>query len=403
MTIIAGIFGVIGRFAGKLLTTTLGWASVLLFGRVPGNRQIVLAIVTFGSVVWAALVIGVVLPYVGTFLLAAVPSEGVVEESWLRLGMLIGALVVPAVVGVATLFVVEPANRPKGKAIIGQVLRGYPLSAVLAFTLVLLAAVGVARFIHHLVKRWSDAHVAVVVKPGRYEKVLADVERALDDAGLDVTPVDAPGVLSVPGRLLGSIAGPGIKSLVPDRLVQLRGEGLEVGLYPSDIAISGDKVHVARARAAIASRLVATDAWLTTSAEAQEIEERLGRLTGADVPGGAPGATTNVPAEHPNRDAELRAIDEQLAVLEVPYEEWEVLYRERLQVERDLLAGVNPGGSFPGATEPSGGLVGQAGDAGRRSSTDEPLPEWVGTAVAAAGLVLIAADVGLTILGRVRR
>ena len=39
MTLIAGIFGVIGRFAGKLLTTTLGWASVLLFGRVPGSRN----------------------------------------------------------------------------------------------------------------------------------------------------------------------------------------------------------------------------------------------------------------------------------------------------------------------------------------------------------------------------
>ena len=402
MTIIAGIFGVIGRFAGKLLTTTLGWASVLLFGRVPRNRQILLAVITFGSVVWAALVIGIILPYVGTFLLAAVPTQGVVEESWLRLGMLIGALVVPAIVGVATLFVVEPANRPKGAAIVGQVLRGYPLSAVLAFTLVLLAAVGIARFVHHLVKRWSDAHVAVVVKPGRYERVLADLERALDDATLDVAPVDAPAVLALPARLLGSIAGPGIKALVPDRLVQLRGQGLEVGLYPSDIAISGDKIHVARARAAIASRLVATDAWLTTSAESQEIEERLAKLAAADVPGGAPGGDANEPESHPNRDAELRSIDEQLAVLEVPYEEWEVLYRERLQVERDLLAGVNPGESFPGSSTPSGGVVGAAGADGRRSSTDEPLPGWVGTAVAAAGLALIAADVGLAILDRRR-
>lgn len=401
MTIIAGIFGVIGRFAGKLLTTTLGWASVLLFGRVPRDRQIVLAIITFGSVVWAALAIGVVLPYVGTFLLAAVPAQGVVDEGWLRLGMLIGAIVVPAIVGVATIFAVEPAMRPTGSALIGQVLRGYPLSAVLALTLVLLAAVGVARFVHHLVKRWTDTHVAVVIKPGCYDKVLADLERAMDDAKLDVTPVDAPTVLSVPARLLGSIAGAGIRSLVPERLVQLRGEGLEVGLYPSDIAISGDKIHVARARAAIASRLVATDAWLTTSAEAQEIEERLVGLATADVPGGAPGGRADDPAGHPGRAAELSAIDEQLAVLDVPYEEWEVLYRERLQVERDLLAGVNPGASFPGSTGPSGGVVGAA--SGEKSSTDEPLPGWVGTAVAAAGLLLIAADVGLTILGRLRR
>ena len=74
MAILAGLLGFIGRFAGKVLTTTLGWASTLLFGRVPDDRQVVLALITFGSVVWAALVIGVVLPYVGAFLVAAVPA-----------------------------------------------------------------------------------------------------------------------------------------------------------------------------------------------------------------------------------------------------------------------------------------------------------------------------------------
>ena len=38
-----------GRFAGRLLTTTLGWASSLLFGRVPQSRQIVLAGGVYGS------------------------------------------------------------------------------------------------------------------------------------------------------------------------------------------------------------------------------------------------------------------------------------------------------------------------------------------------------------------
>src|SRR5688572_15684440 len=123
MAILAGLLGFIGRFAGKVLTTTLGWASTLLFGRVPGNRQIVLALLTFGSVVWAALAIGVVWPYVGASLLAAVPAPGIISEDWLRLAMLIGALVVPAGVGVASIFVVEPASRPKGLEIIVQILR----------------------------------------------------------------------------------------------------------------------------------------------------------------------------------------------------------------------------------------------------------------------------------------
>jgi hypothetical protein len=399
MAILAGLLGFIGRFAGKVLTTTLGWASTLLFGRVPGNRQVVLALITFGSVVWAALVIGVVLPYVGAFLVAAIPGKDIISEDWLRLGMLIGALVVPAVVGIASIFVVEPAKRPMGLGILAQVLRGYPLSAALAVTLVLLALVGIARFIHHLALRWSDAHVAVVVRPGGYERVVADLERALDDAGLAVDRRSAPSVLAIPGRMLGTVAGPGVRSLVPEKLVQLVGEGLEVGLYPSDIAISGAKMRVARARAAIASRLVATAAWMTTSAEAQEIEARLERLAAARTAGGAPGAAAASDGDAAPVDVagELRSIDEALAVLAVSQDEWEVLYRQRLQVERDLLAGSLPGAAFPG-----GGPKTLAPDHGNRTEADA-LPDWVPAVIAASGLVLTAADVALALAERRRR
>jgi hypothetical protein len=403
MAILAGIFGVVGRFAGKVLTTTLGWASTLLFGRVPANRQIVLAFITFGSVVWAALVIGVILPYVGAFLIAAVPAPGLIAEDWLRLGMLIGALAVPAVVGIASLFVVEPAKRPKGLAIAGQVLRGYPLSAALAITLVLLALVGIARFLHHLALRWTDAHVPVVVRPGGYERVVADLERALDDAGLAVDRRPAPSVLTVPGKLLGSIAGPGIRALVPEQLVQLVGAGLEVGLYPSDISISGDKSSVARARAAIASRLLATEAWMTTTAEAQEIEARLERLSAARTAGGEPGAAAVSDGDAAPVDvaAELRSIDQALAVLAVPHDEWEVLYRERLQVERDLLAGARPGASFPGGG-PKTLAPDRNGRIGRAAAGDG-LPGWLPDAIAVGGLVLTAADVVLALAERRRR
>jgi hypothetical protein len=399
MTIIAGIVGLIGRFAGKLLTTTLGWASILLFGQVPASRQVVLALITFGSIVWAVLVIGVVLPYVGAFLLAAVPAPDLIEEGWLRLAMLIGALITPAVVGVATIFVVEPAKRPKGTAIVGQVLRGYPLSAALAATLVVLALVGIARFVHHLAIRWTDAHIAIVIKPGGYDRVVADLERALDDAGLEVQPRAAPAVLSVPGRVLGAVAGAGIQSLLPERLVQLTGSGLEVGLYPSDIAISGDKLRVARARAAIASRLTATAAWMTTSAEAQEIESRLERLSKATVPGGAPGPASGTETTRTDTVAELEAIDAALASLDVPHEEWEFLYRERLQVERDLLAGGRARAGFPGA------LPARAGPAIGRAfggSRSKPLPAWVTTAFAIGGVALVIADIVVAIADRRR-
>jgi hypothetical protein len=402
MAILAGLFGMLGRFAGKLLTTTLGWASVLLFGRVPQSRQIVLALVTFGSLAWAIAVLGVVLPYVGAFLLAAVPAPDLIGESWLRLAMLLAALFLPAVVGAASIFVVEPARRPAGKGLVEQVVRGYLLSPALAGTLILLGLVGVARFLHHLVLRWSDAHIPIVVRPGGYDRVLVDLERALDDAGLDMTRRPAPAVLAVPGRMLGAIAGPGIRSLVPDRLMELRGVGLEVGLYPSDIAMAGDKLSVARARAAIASRLTATAASMTTSAEAQEIEARLERLSAARVAGATPGEGTTA-ASHVGQPldalAELASIDAALAVLTVPQEEWEVLYRERLQVERDLLAGKRPGAAFPGGGPDTLAVAGS----NERERRTERLPGWASSVVAGVGFLMVAADLLLAILDRRRR
>ena len=166
MAILATLFGVVGKQAGRILTTALGWASTLLFGRVPKDRQVVFALVTLGSLLWVALVLGVIVPSIGTFLLAAVPAPSFVREDWIRLAMLAGALVLPLVIGIASLFITDAADRPKGAAIVPHVLRGYPLAFLLAFMLVFLAVVGIARKARSLARRWTDAHIPIVVRPG---------------------------------------------------------------------------------------------------------------------------------------------------------------------------------------------------------------------------------------------
>jgi hypothetical protein len=306
--------------------------------------------------------------------------------------------VVPAIVGAATLFVLDPADRPRGRALVEQVVRGYPLSAALAVTLVILAGVGVARFVRHRVIGWTDAHVPIVVHPGGYDRVVADLERALDEAGLPVDRRPAPLPLAIPGRMLARIAGPGIQSLVPGRPVELVGTDLEIGLYPSDIAIGGKRATVARARAAIATRLTSTAASMTTSAEAQAVEATLERLTKARVAGGEPGAAAIVDVA--SAAGTLAAVDRQLATLDVDHDEWEILYRQRLQVERDLLAGRRPGSVAP--TE-AGTPLGTRLDAARaKAGRDGRGPGW-SDAIAAAGIVLIAADVVVALTDRDRR
>ena len=47
MAILASIFGVLGRFVGKLLNAVLGWATVLLFGKVPDSKQWILLMIAW--------------------------------------------------------------------------------------------------------------------------------------------------------------------------------------------------------------------------------------------------------------------------------------------------------------------------------------------------------------------
>jgi uncharacterized membrane protein len=288
-----------------------------------------------------------------------------VDINWVRAGMLVGAIALPAVVGFLAMTVTEKGSRPRGLGLVKGVLRGYPFALVLDIVLIVIAGVALGRRLRALSKRWQDTHVPVVVKPGRYDEVLRQLSATLDNAGLENQRRDAGRLLSGPPKLLDLVAGRALGTLVPDRLMLLVGPDFEALVYPSDVAISGTNVRVARARAAITTQLTHAPAYMTTSAEAQRFEDELGR---------------------PKSPRELRNLDERLARLLVPFDEWDVLYRKRLQLEMAMLD------REPLADAP----------AVRRKTTAErlPLPSPTDLAIAGAGIGLIALDAALVLSSR---
>jgi hypothetical protein len=372
VAIIGSLFAFLGRFAGKVVNALLSWATVLLFGSVERSKQTVLTLVALGAVVWVVLVLGVLIPDIGAFLLVAVPIPDFIDETIIRLAMLVAAVLVPLAVGGAVLYLVRPEDRPQGGALALGVLRGYPFTITLAVMIVFLAVVSAFRKVRAIAKRWETDHVPVVVKPGQYDRVLGQLHDVLGAAGLEVTVRTAPSVLSMPARILAKVAGSGLGEHVPDKLMLLVAPGLEILVYPSDVAISGSKELLARSRAAIATLLTHAPAYMTMSPESQKLEDEIEAVV-------RPGAEASAPLR-------LQAIDRQLARLTVPFDEWETVYRERLQVERDLLAnGGQP--SIPG--EPV-------------KSPRPPGPTTVEWAAAALGVGLLAADVVLMLAERVR-
>lgn len=328
-----------------------------------------------GSLVWVVTLAGVLFPDIATFVLTFVPIPDFVDDTWIRLAMLAMAALIPFLIGAGAVIVTEVKRRPKGGALAGAVFRGYPFTLVLAVTILFLAAFSLVRKARSMARRWEDAHVPVIVKPGGYDRVVADLESVLDGAGLDTHRGAAPTILSIPPLLLNGVAGKALGALVPDRLIVLRGAGLDVLVYPSDIAIAGSKDRVARARAAIAAKLVESPEYLTASAEAEKIEDQLGTLLKADR------ATV---------ESRLTDIDREIARLAVPFEEWETVYRQRLQVERNILARELRKQQKP-RSEPE-----------PRPTREKRRLPIVGWAIGLAGTALLGMDIGL-LLARIRK
>ena len=103
MAIIQVLLAAIARSAGRILNTAVGWATMLIFGRVPEKRQMYVSIMTFGSLVWIAVIVGIAFPSAGTFLLSFAPLPAWVDRRWVRLAMTIAAAVLPALVGAVSL------------------------------------------------------------------------------------------------------------------------------------------------------------------------------------------------------------------------------------------------------------------------------------------------------------
>jgi len=156
MALFAPLIAFIGRQVGRIVQMAFGWATILLFGRVPQRKQLLLAGVALGSILWVVTLVGVLLPDVGTFLVAFIPAPDFIDEGWIRLAMLVLAIILPLAVGAGGLFLMNAADRPAGiggKLI--QVLRGYPYAAVLSLVILFLLLVAPIFKLRTIIKRWE--------------------------------------------------------------------------------------------------------------------------------------------------------------------------------------------------------------------------------------------------------
>ena len=387
MAIIQALFAGLARFAGKILNTLFGWATTTLFGKVPQEKQTLLSVMSLGSVIWSVLVLGVLSPKVAVFLLSFVTLPEWIQDSWLRTAMVVAAILLPAGIGFLSIHVTAVEDQPKGLKETGQrILQGYPYTLSTSLALSMMIVFVPVLKIRTLAKRWTTEHLAMIVESKDYMTVVSELERALDNADYPVTPTQASILLRLPIKILIFFAGKRKSKLVSDQLTTLRSDRVELILHPSDLVISGSKYDVARVRSIVVEQLAFSPSYLTWTKEANELEDRLEEVWDAvkakdEVRGQA------------DLTQQLQQIEQDLRSAKIGYEEWEILLRAKLLVERGILQ--IAAGLVDQAREPAEMDAKKLGLGVTLSNSQTTVDKLV-----RPGLVLVGAVLGLWVVSR---
>ena len=302
----------------------LGWATALYFGLVPGRQGRLLSVISLVAAAWVILILGFAIPI---FTGAALEASGVIEENfdvvWYHyVGLVAGIVLVPPAVAAITVWGEFHDERSIG-AWLRLVPVSYPATASLGAAVLLMVAFTPVL----LFRRWRHeikyVQVSLVMREGTHDddllEALRDALGSIDITDLRVTP--ATGMKTWPLRTVGYAAEHLLGAVVRGEPIRIEADSIEIYAYATNVSIQGPKEETYRVRAAVERKLGFHTVYLTWNEHAQEIEEALleaHRDQGDDTEA---------------LRSRLDEIQERMDTESLNGEEWNVLYRRRLQIE----------------------------------------------------------------------
>jgi hypothetical protein len=223
------------------------------------------------------------------------------------------------------------AELPEGRSFdawLRQLPTCYPAAASLG--LAVLEMVAFTPFL--LVQRWRRKRVLLQLPlvmreradPGELPDALREALATIGLPHIDVA--EAKGPRSWPLRTVAYASRHLLGAVVRGEPIEVRSDGLEILAYATNVAIMGRQADAQRARAALQRELAFRDAYQTWSEDAQRFEAELTALHDRAADLDQAGLATAIDALQGRIDcASLNS------------EEWNILYRLRLQLEIQAL------------------------------------------------------------------
>jgi hypothetical protein len=318
-----------------------GWAVDALFGQTTAREQILFSILIGASVVWPLLLIGILAPKAAVQAVALVPLPASVSAWTVRLAWMALAFLIPLGVGIAV--ALRAPDRSGRRRRLVEIWRGFPITAGLAAAFgIIFVSVPVMR-VAALFRRQKSTDIPLIMNASAYHEVAAKICEVLNRQGFSFQAAAPDWWVAAPMRILTWLGGEPLRSHVPRRPEHYVTGDLSMSLYPSGLVLRGKPRRLTWAHGLIAETVVHTEGLQTTDPKAQALERRLRPLWRSyDFdPRGRAGDASLL--------AELDRIARELPTLQVGWDDWQVLYRQILQLGRaiagqpQLLDGAGPG------------------------------------------------------------
>jgi hypothetical protein len=352
---------------------------------------------------WPILVLGVIWPRVAATLLTFAPLPSWIPSSLIRAVWVALAVIVPFALGTAV------AARSRGPAVpipgtrrmassagspdsaarrapvheskIVRLFRGIPITLAIAASFLIVFITVPLQRLRSMIRRQVDIDVPLVTDAQGYPLVAEEIAATLSRHGLKVALTTPDWTVTAPSRILSRLGGPSFDAYVPRRFTQFQGPRLEVMLYPNGLLLRGSEQETAWAHGLLVEALTDAPAYQTFDPAAQDIERQIRRVWA--VFGENPPAHTGSMVLESRLDEIVREIRE----LPVGYDEWQIVYRQVLQLDRALRAVSR---QLLEATTPNDGtanLPKEESTMGNGTARSLPLRELIGEITAKATLL----------------
>src|SRR3954468_1427601 len=328
MAILQALISYLGKSAGKVLNAVFGWAVIALFGQPSPKEQTLLSGVVAAAAAWPILLLGVIVPRIALLVVAFIPVLKSGPTVWIRLVWIALAIVVPILVGIVVAKRGNPDTMPEPGW--KRLLRGFPVTLALACAFLLMLVVAPILRLVTVLRRKEIVRMPALMDKGITAVTMAALAEELERQGFALRAAKAPWYQTAPAMILLKIGGRPFQAVVSKNVEYRRNEELELTVLPNETILRGKPDAVSHARATCAEVYGPRPIVQTYDPHARELEAHAKRVWSIYL---------EQPGAH-RRNAVLQdrvtALAAELSRHNLPWDEWQIVYRLLLQVDRAL-------------------------------------------------------------------